>query len=69
MVRNHNCFVDATNVMDYILAYEEGSITDEYYIALFQYLLDSGMAWTLQGFYGRTTVDLLNTGYLIKRNV
>ena len=66
---NPNYVVDATNVLEYITAYECGSITDEYYIALFQYLLDSGLAWKLQGSYGRTTVDLLNNGYLIKRNV
>jgi hypothetical protein len=66
---NPNIVVDATNVTDYIMAYEEGSITDEHYIALFQYLLDSGLAWKLQGSYGRTTMDLLNNGYLIKRKV
>jgi len=61
--------VNATNVTDYIIAYEEGNIDCKHYYDLFQYLLDSGMAWTLQGSYGRTTMDLLNNGYLIKRNV
>lgn len=59
--------VDATNVTDYIIAYEEGNIDRMHYYALFQYLLDSGMAWTLQGSYGRTTKALLDDGYLIKR--
>lgn len=59
--------VDATSVTGYIIDYEAGNLGDNGIVKLFQYLLDSGLAWTLQGSYGRTTMDLLNGGYLIKR--
>lgn len=38
------------------------------YLAAFQELVDSGLAWKLQGTIGRTAADLLNQG-LIKQTV
>ena len=37
---------------------------DEYtaHVVAWQYLIDSGHAWTLQGFYGRTARDLIVQG-------
>ena len=32
------------------------------HIQAWQYLIDSGHAWTLQGFYGRTARDLIEQG-------
>ncbi len=56
--------VSALNVTDYICRYEEGDISEREYYELFQYLVDSGMAWKLQGFYGRQAAMMLEGGHL-----
>jgi len=61
--------VDRLVSVDDMMDWEDGNMTEENEIKFFQKLLDNGMAWTLQGMYGRRTVELLNEGYLIKRSV
>ena len=36
--------------------------TEELYIQSFQTLIDSGDAWSLQGWYGRTATALIEAG-------
>ena len=36
--------------------------TEELYIQSFQSLIDSGIVWQLQGFYGRTAQALIEAG-------
>ena len=43
-----------------IIAFESGTLDDEATLELFQYLVNTGMAWTLQGSYGRMAQDLLD---------
>ena len=45
-----------------INAFESGELDDTEVIELFQHLVDTGMAWSLQGFYGRTATDLIQAG-------
>lgn len=35
---------------------------DETFIAAWQYLIDSGLAWKLQGWFGRAASDLIGQG-------
>lgn len=50
---------DITN----IIAYENDELDDFQIINLFQELIDNGMAWTLQGHYGRTAKALIEAGH------
>jgi len=45
-----------------IVQYEMGAMTDEEEVAFFQKLIDSGMAWSLQGKYGRRAAQLIEGG-------
>jgi hypothetical protein len=49
-------------LITYIIEYENGEITEERFIELFQHLVDTGLAWTLQGHYGRTAAALIEGG-------
>jgi len=49
--------------VDRIIAYEMNELSNEETIKLFQELIDSGEAWTLQGHYGRTASALIKAGY------
>jgi|TARA_R110002096_G_scaffold188696_1_gene368641 hypothetical protein len=45
-----------------IIQYEAGNMNAEETIEFFQELIDTGMAYTLQGHYGRTATYLLVEG-------
>lgn len=45
-----------------IIAFEQGELDREETVELFQHLIDTGLVWQLQGFYGRTAKDLIDSG-------
>lgn len=45
-----------------IIAYEEGRLSQDAIVRLFQKLVDSGLAWQLQGSYGRMAAALIAAG-------
>ena len=61
--------VNRSNMLDYIMDYEEGSLEENDVIELFQFLVDTGITWQLQGFYGRTAETLIEAGWLCYKKV
>jgi len=55
-------------ILDQIIAYENGELDEDEATDLFQRLIDNGMAWTLQGHYGRTAVALIKAGLCHERS-
>lgn len=53
------------DVVGAIMAYEGGDMeSEEEVFELFQHLVDTGQAWTLQGSYGRMANGLIEEGYI-----
>lgn len=51
-------------MIDKIIAFENGKLDEAGVVDLFQELVDNGMAWTLQGSYGRTARDFIEEGLI-----
>ncbi len=49
-------------LVDRVMDFECGELSQEETIKLFQELIDSGMVWSLQGCYGRTASSLIKAG-------
>ncbi len=50
-----------------IMAYEEGTASVSESLELFAHLIRTGMAWTLQGCYGRTAAALIERGIITRK--
>lgn len=50
------------DLVDLIIAYEQGDLDEDSMVDLFQFLIDNGMAWKLHGHYGRTAAALIRAG-------
>ena len=47
-----------------IIAYECGELTEDDTLGLFSKLITTGEVWSLQGHYGRTAKALIQNGYI-----
>lgn len=54
------------NLSESVNRYEAGDMNQEEKIELFQYLVDTGIAWRLQGHYQRTANEMIQKGLVSK---
>ena len=52
------------NTFDAIMIAENGGDTEEETLHAWQVLVDTGLAWTLQGSFGRTAMTLIEEGLI-----
>ena len=50
------------DLVDHIIDWESGLMDEDEALEFFQELVDSGLAWQLQGHYGRTASQLIDAG-------
>lgn len=48
--------------VDDFIEYEDGQMDEERVVEFFQRLINTGMAWTLQGAYGRAAARMIEAG-------
>ncbi len=51
-------------LVDQLIAYEEGQLTEDEEIALFQHLVETGTCWHLDGHYQRVAATLIEAGLI-----
>lgn len=54
---------DRFDRVGFVIAYENDELDNDEIIDGFQTLIDTGVAWQLQGSYGRTAAALIEQGY------
>lgn len=50
-----------------IMAYEDGSLSERNVLYLFSHLIKTGLAWRLQGSYGRAAHSIIEGGIIDKQ--
>jgi hypothetical protein len=53
-----------TELTSKIIAYEQGDLSHDETVVLFQELMDCGLVWNLQGHYGRTAYNMIQEGLI-----
>jgi len=54
--------MEEKSLVSKIMDYESGNMEDNEILSFFKELVDTGMAWDLQGSYGRTAMRLIESG-------
>ena len=57
------------STLDAVMAYEAGQMDEDQIVEFFQELVDTGLAWQLQGSYGRTARALIEAGWVVPPDV
>ena len=53
---------DEFDVCGFVMAFEAGELDEGDIVEGFQYLIDTGLVWSLQGSYGRAAKRLIENG-------
>jgi len=53
------------NLLNQIVRYEGGEMEEDEVVEFFQGLIDSGLAWRLQGDYGRMAASMIGHGFCL----
>jgi len=56
--------VDFVRLVDQLIAYEEGQITEDQEVAFFEHLVETGACWQLPGHYQRVAATLIGAGLI-----
>jgi hypothetical protein len=59
MIDNYNAVMIAEGVIE---------VDEDKQIEAWQHLVDTGLAWSLQGWFGRTAMDLIKQGVIERKN-
>lgn len=53
------------DVLEELVSYEQGQLDEEETREFFQALVDTGLAWSFQGHYGRMAARMLKEGEIV----
>lgn len=56
--------ISNTDVIDDVICYEAGGMDSRETLKFFSKLIRTGMAWNLQGSYGKTAQELIECGWI-----
>ena len=59
-----NSEVGFVRLVDQLIAYEEGQITQDEEVAFFERLVETGVCWQLSGHYQRVAATLIEAGLI-----
>jgi hypothetical protein len=59
-----NSEVGFVRLVDQLIAYEEGQITQDEELAFFEHLVETGVCWQLSGHYQREAATLIEAGLI-----